>query len=25
MFSQEQMQHFYDIVYQAGLKNLMIE
>ena len=25
MFNQEQMQHFYDIVYATGLKNLMIE
>lgn len=25
MFTKEQMQHFYDIVYQSGLKNLIIE
>lgn len=25
MFTKEQMQHFYDIVYQTGLKNLIIE
>lgn len=25
MFNKEQMQHFYDIVYATGLKNLMIE
>ncbi len=25
MFNQEQMQHFYDIVYQNGLKNLILE
>lgn len=25
MFNKKQMQHFYDIVYQTGLKNLIIE
>lgn len=25
MFSKKQMQHFYDIVYQTGLKNLILE
>lgn len=25
MFNKEQMQHFYDVVYQTGLKNLIIE
>lgn len=25
MFNKEQMQHFYDMVYQTGLKNLIIE
>lgn len=25
MFTKEQMQHFYDLVYQIGLKNLIIE
>lgn len=25
MFSKDEMQHFYDIVYQIGLKNLIIE
>ena len=25
MFNQEQMQHFYDLIYQTGIKNLIIE
>ena len=25
MFNKKQMQHFYDLVYQTGLKNLIIE
>ena len=25
MFNKKEMQHFYDIVYSTGLKNLIIE